>query len=135
MPRAAQFRKALAAANRGRWRIRQRLRQRRVLASLSDDADFHLGCGEHRLPGRINIDVRATSATDLVTDLTRPSIRSARSVVSHAFFEHLYRNDRIPHLRALLDALTEDGWVLYLGLPDFRAIARLYLEGARGLVS
>lgn len=83
----------------------------------------------------MNIDARATSATDIVADLNRPRIRSARSVVSHAFFEHLYRDDRLPHLQAIRQALTPDGWILYLGLPDFREIARLYLDGAPGIVS
>lgn len=101
---------------------------------MAEAADLHLGCGDHRLGGRVNIDVRPTSATDVVTDLNRPRIRSARSVVSHAFFEHLYLNDRLPHLRAIREALTPDGWVLYLGLPDFQEIARLYLEGAPGLL-
>jgi predicted SAM-dependent methyltransferase len=104
------------------------------MASIPDGADLHLGCGGHRVKGRVNIDVRPTSATDVVADLTRPQIRSARSVVSHAFFEHLYRNDRLPHLRAICDALTPGGWVLYLGLPDFHEIARLYLDRAAGLV-
>jgi predicted SAM-dependent methyltransferase len=128
-------RRALAAANRTRWKLRYRFRGRPTLDSLSDHADLHLGCGDHRIAGRVNIDVRATSATDIVADLNRPRIRSARSVVSHAFFEHLYRDDRLPHLQAIRHALTADGWVLYLGLPDFREIARLYLDGAPGIVS
>lgn len=128
-------RKAYAAAGRTTWRVRHRLRQRRALASVPDEADFHLGCGDDRINGRVNIDVRATSATDIVADLNRPRLGSARSVVSHAFFEHLYRNDRLPHLKAIREALTPDGWLLYLGLPDFHEVARLYLEGAPGVVS
>jgi predicted SAM-dependent methyltransferase len=128
-------RSALAAASTASWRARYLVRRRRVLASIPPQADFHLGCGDHRIEARVNIDVRPTSATDLVADLNRPRLPPARSVVSHAFFEHLYRNDRVPHLQAVREALTPDGWVLYLGLPDFREVARLYLEGAPGLVS
>ena len=118
-------RRALAAASSARWKLRHRLRQRRELESLPDAVALHPGCGDHHLEGRVNIDVRATSATDVVADLNRPRLRSARSVVSHSFFEHLYRNDRLPHLQAIRHALTPDGWVLYLGLPDFHEIARL----------
>jgi predicted SAM-dependent methyltransferase len=82
----------------------------------------------------VNIEVRATSATDVVADLNQPRLRSARSVVSHAFFEHLYRNDGLSHLPAIRQALTPDGWVLYLGLPDFQEIARLYLDDAPGII-
>jgi predicted SAM-dependent methyltransferase len=128
-------RRALAAVRGASWQVRHRLRQRRVLASIPDQADFHLGCGSHRIEGRVNIDVRATSATDIVADLNRPQLRSARSVVSHAFFEHLYRKDRLPHLEAVRQALSPDGWVLYLGLPDFHEIASLYLDGAPGILS
>jgi predicted SAM-dependent methyltransferase len=128
-------RKGYAAAGRATWQVRYHVRQRRALASIPAEADYHLGCGDHRMNGRVNIDVRATSATDIVADLNRPRLGSARSVVSHAFFEHLYRNDRLPHLKAIREALTPDGWLLYLGLPDFREVARLYLDGAPGVVS
>jgi predicted SAM-dependent methyltransferase len=79
--------------------------------------------------------VRATSATDIVADLNYPQLGTVRSVVSHAFFEHVYRNDRLPHLRAVKDALEPDGWMLCLGLPDFREIAQLYLERSEGNIS
>jgi hypothetical protein len=52
-------RTALAAALRMTWKVRNRLRERKVLASIPDEADYHLGCGEHRIAGRVNIDVRA----------------------------------------------------------------------------
>jgi predicted SAM-dependent methyltransferase len=128
-------RSALAGASRTRWKLQYRLRGSPTLDTLPERVDLHLGCGDHRIATRVNVDVRATSATDVVADLNRPQIRSARSAVSHAFFEHLYRNDRLPHLQAVARALTPDGWILYLGLPDFREIARLYLERAPGLVS
>lgn len=134
MDKRAAASRAVASVSQARWKIQHRFRRGPVLDSLPDGADLHLGCGGHRLEGRINIDVRPTSATDVVADLNRPRIRSAHSVVSHAFFEHLYRKDRAPHLQAIRQALTPDGWVLYLGLPDFGEVARLYLDGAAGLV-
>jgi predicted SAM-dependent methyltransferase len=95
---------------------------------------YHLGCGEHRLAGWINADIRPTRATDVVVDLSRPELSAAEACFSSAFFEHLRRRDRTVHLRAVHEALTSDGFVCYLGMPDFRAIARLYLDEGPGIV-
>jgi predicted SAM-dependent methyltransferase len=95
---------------------------------------YHLGCGEHRLVGWINADIRPTGATDVVVDLSRPELSAAEACFSSAFFEHLRRRDRTIHLRAVHESLTSDGFVCYLGMPDFRAIARLYLDQGPGIV-
>jgi predicted SAM-dependent methyltransferase len=93
---------------------------------------YHLGCGDTRLPGYVNIDVRPTSAVDAVMDLNELSIDSASCFFSHAFFEHLRRDARIPHLVSALHALDDDGFACYLGMPDFHAVARLYLDAGPG---
>src|SRR5262245_39342893 len=95
---------------------------------------YHLGCGEQRLEAWANVDLQATPATDLVIDLTRPRLRAAEACFSNAFFEHLRRTERLPHLQAVRAGLTGDGFVCYLGLPNFEAIARLYLEQGPGIV-
>lgn len=98
---------------------------------------FHLGCGDNRLDGYVNVDVRSTTATDLTADLNTldlPELRGAECLFSHAFFEHLLRSSRVPHLTAAREVLAEDGFVCYLGLPDFERIARLYLERGPGVV-
>lgn len=138
MSRAAARRKLVDAWGTARtlaWRLRHQPRgEDRTLAALPVGSHFHLGCGDERLPDRINVDIRYTPGVDVVADLSRPRLRSAGSVVSHAFFEHVYRNDRESHLRALRDALVPNGWVLYMGLPDFRTIAGLYLGRAPGII-
>jgi predicted SAM-dependent methyltransferase len=95
---------------------------------------YHLGCGERRLEGWVNVDLQETAATDLVTDLARPELEAAEACFSSAFFEHLRRTDRVPHLEAVRRALTPDGFVCYLALPDFHAVARLYLDQGPGIV-
>ena len=98
----------------------------------------HLGCGDEKLPGFINVDIRVTEATDYVADLNNLQIFSDNSVTcfySHAFFEHLFRLQRLPHLAQAVRALEEpDGFCCYIGLPYFPMIARLYLEGGPGIV-
>jgi predicted SAM-dependent methyltransferase len=95
---------------------------------------YHLGCGEMRLAGYVNVDVRDTSAADITADLNRLDLpRRARGIFSHAFFEHLMRDARLPHLRAARKLLCRDGFVCYLGLPDFRAIAEQYVRRGEGI--
>jgi len=95
---------------------------------------LHLGCGDKRLEGFVNIDVRATPATDLVLDMNDFTLDGAAIEVaySNAFLEHLYRDKRIPHLTALRRALAPGGAACYTGIPYFKAVARAYLEGAPG---
>ncbi len=58
----------------------------------------------------------------------------ARGFFSNAFFEHLTRSARVPHLRAARELLDDDGFVCYMGLPDFRAVAENYLNRATGIL-
>jgi hypothetical protein len=94
----------------------------------------HLGCGGDRLPDFVNIDYRPTPATDVTMDLNVP--RLGRSTValafSNAFFEHLYRPQRLPHLQRIREALEPGGACCYIGVPYFRNVAKFYLEKAPG---
>lgn len=109
------------------------------LLSLESKKDIrvHLGCGDESKEGFINIDVRATPATDYVLDLNDLGCFQSESVTcfySHAFFEHLYRNERNIHLKNVYSALAPRGVCCYIGLPYFPNIARYYLEKAPGIV-
>lgn len=94
----------------------------------------HLGCGDDRLDDFVNVDYRQTRATDVTMDLALPRL-SAGSVAiafSNAFFEHLYRPTRVPHLRKIRHSLQAEGVCCYIGIPYFKNVARFYLEGAPG---
>ena len=112
------------------------LRNRRRLAALQRERSLrvHLGCGDDRLPGFVNIDYRPTSAVDVAMDLSLPRLAdgSVALAFSNAFFEHLYRPSRGPHLRRIREALAPDGVCCYMGIPYFPNIARLYLERGPG---
>jgi predicted SAM-dependent methyltransferase len=110
--------------NRGRIDALQRERSLRI----------HLGCGDDRLPGFVNIDARPTGAVDVAMDLSLPRLAdgSVSLAFSNAFFEHLYRPARGPHLRRIRQALAPDGACCYIGIPYFPNIARLYVERGPG---
>jgi predicted SAM-dependent methyltransferase len=97
---------------------------------------LHVGCGEARLPGFVNVDVRLTSAVDVTLDLNRFDLFDAEVDVlfGNAFFEHLYRDRRLVHLRGAYRALRSGGILCYLGLPNFPVVARTYLDRGPGTV-
>jgi len=94
----------------------------------------HLGCGNDKLEGFINIDVRQTPAVDRVMNLETPEFPpgSIDIAYSNAFFEHIYRNKRVAHLKAVGNALTQNGFICYIGIPYFPNIAKFYMEQGPG---
>ena len=117
-------------------RFPKALLNRRKCAAILRQTDLrvHLGCGDDRQAGYLNIDARPTGATDAVMDLNQPPFApdSVALAFSNAFFEHLYRDSRLPHLRAVRAALQKDGACCYMGLPYFRNIAKFYVDRAPG---
>jgi len=94
---------------------------------------LHLGCGDDHLPGYLNCDYRLTNAADVIMDCN--SLRkfkniSVTEVFSHAFFEHLYKAQQLPFLIDCHRVLKENGYIFFLGIPDFEVIAQEYLDNA-----
>jgi hypothetical protein len=116
--------------------VERTLRNRRRIEALQRDRSLriHLGCGDDRLPGFVNIDSRPTAAVDVAMDLSLPRLAdgSVSFAFSNAFFEHLYRPARGPHLGRIRRALAPDGACCYMGIPYFPNIARLYVERGPG---
>ncbi|HKW95830.1 MAG TPA: class I SAM-dependent methyltransferase [Methylomirabilota bacterium] len=115
-------------------RARNMCRVARLRAS--NGLQVHLGCGNDHLQGFVNLDTRWTEAADIVANLSLPPLSpgSVDLAISHAFFEHLYRRARLPHLQRVAEALAPDGICCYIGLPYFPNVARFYLERAPGIV-
>jgi hypothetical protein len=88
--------KRVASGMRNALRMRVRaLRNPLRLAALQRQRSLrvHLGCGDDRLPGYVNIDYRPTSAVDVAMDLSLPRFAegSVAFAFSNAFFVVLYR--------------------------------------------
>jgi SAM-dependent methyltransferase len=93
---------------------------------------LHVGCGNTRLEGFVNIDVRQTKATDVVHDCSDLSFFDAGSfnvVFAHSFFEHLRHDAMLGFLKSTLQVLSPGGIMVLLGIPNFRVVAEEYLQG------
>lgn len=98
----------------------------------------HLGCGDIKLKKFLNIDCRPTKAVDIINDCTNLSILPKNyflEVYSHAFFEHLFPNQRVPCLKSIYRILKDNGLVFFIGIPDFEQVAKAYLNKEKGLLS
>lgn len=92
---------------------------------------LHLGCGNSRKEGMLNCEIRSTSAADVVMDcskLSRFQTNSVDVIYSHAFFEHLYVQQRAEVLQDCCRIIKNDGCIVFLGLPDFKVVAQSYLN-------
>ena len=91
---------------------------------------LHLGCGERRLAGFLNIDRRNTPAVDFVLDIARLPFgdASVSLIESYHVIEHIPRN-LLPGVLGEWSRLLEPGGVLVLELPDFDAAVKEYIGG------
>lgn len=99
---------------------------------------LHLGCGDVKIRQCLNLDCRATSATDIIHDCTNLNLfpeKSFLAVFSNAFLEHLYREKLVPCLKSVHRILRDDGTAIFIGIPDFQEVAKAYLDQAPGIVS
>lgn len=91
-------------------------------------AKIHLGCGQKRLPGFINIDSRPSEGTDIICDMTSlPFEENTLEIVymCHSL-EHIPLYEVQPFLSKIYSLLCPSGKI-YISVPDFQALASLYL--------
>ncbi len=99
----------------------------------------YYGCGDIRQPGYVNVDLRWTPAVDVIGNLTWCSRKFANRCdevyVSHVL-EH-YGNpgranrasgDTVLGALQKIHTMIKPGGGVRLAVPDFRALARLYIE-------
>jgi len=106
------------------------------LSATWNGLHIHLGCGDQHYDWMLNCDYRATRATDVVMNCSNLAILSDHSVsavYSHAFFEHLYGEQQLPLLVDCRRVLQNGAPLVFLGIPNFRAIAESYLRGDPGI--
>lgn len=99
---------------------------------------LHIGCGDIHLNDFINVDFRATKATDITLDcisLNYFNPESMSLIYSNAFFEHVYRPQQLPCLKSCYRTLSNKGILLFTGIPNFEEITKAYLTKQKGIFS
>lgn len=91
---------------------------------------IHLGCGENKIPGFINIDVRKFPHIDYVTSVDKLKMFKNNSVdliyACHVL-EHFGRNEVENVLKEWYRVLKPDS-ILRLAVPDFEKLVEIYLK-------
>ncbi len=103
--------------------------------ALRDAKRLHLGCGNVRLDGYLNIDLVSTPATDLIANIVSlPMIAddSIEEVRLDAVLEHLYRFERRAALLEWHRVLKRGGLLKISWIPDFEVYAEHYLNQGVG---
>jgi len=91
---------------------------------------LHLGCGDIKIPGYINIDSRKTKATDIIHDIKDLSIfdnDSVDEIYACHVLEHFGRFEVNDILKNWNKTLKQNG-VLKIAVPDFESICSIYNE-------
>jgi len=128
------FRKALGAVGLNIWRARggvficptPRSARPRGATTFPVPPRLHLGCGNVRLEGYVNIDIVPTPATDLAADITRLSMFADASV------EEIRMDAVLEHLREWHRVLRPEGTLSVSWIPDFDVIAETYVHKRPG---
>ncbi len=110
---------------------RSRIKKVSGLPSLK----LHVGCGNKRLDGYINVDMVAGSQVDILVDLNTFQFKEncCEAIFSHAFFEHISIPCRVDHLKGALKCLKKSGGsICYIGIPYFGKLVELYLKEEDG---
>jgi predicted SAM-dependent methyltransferase len=90
---------------------------------------LHLCCGDKKLPGYLGVDIRQEVAPDILASVDNLSLIEKESVEEIYFchgLEHIPSNGAASCLLGLKRILKVGG-ILRLALPDFEALAKLYV--------
>ena len=89
---------------------------------------LHLGCGEKKIKGFINVDIREDVHPDLIDDVcTLLTIKDNSIDLIYAchVLEHLGRHEYMKVLERWYNVLTKGG-VLRIAVPDFEKVVNYY---------
>lgn len=128
-------------ARRWSWTVYRKRKiekqQYKDLVKGKEDVKLHLGCGDKKFPGYINIDIVPTEGSDMlmdVTDLNSIPSDSVSEIFMKSVFEHLYNDEQDKALREYYRVLKKGG-KLTIKVPDFDVVVDAYLRKEKGIVS
>ncbi|MFH1046622.1 MAG: hypothetical protein V1727_06660 [Candidatus Omnitrophota bacterium] len=121
-------------ARRWSWAVyrKRNIKLARIGNFLIDGVKLHIGCGDKKLPGYVNIDIVPTEGTDVVLDIAKDLYLIPDGIAAQirleSVFEHFYRYDQEAILREFHRILKKEGELLIYWLPDFDAIVDTYRQ-------
>ena len=117
---------------------RKRILKQRIEDFLEEDVKLHIGCGDKRLAGYVNIDIVPTEASDVVMDVSKDLYLVPSDIASEirleSAFEHFYRYDQLTILKHFHRILKKRARLVIMWLPDFDVIIDAYLKNEAGIV-
>ncbi len=117
---------------------RRRILKQRINDFLKEDVKLHIGCGDKKLPGYVNIDIIPTEASDVVMDASKELHLIPSDIASEirleSAFEHFYRYDQPAILQHFHRILKKRASLVIMWLPDFDVIIDAYLKKEAGIV-
>ncbi len=108
-----------------------------LIKGIDGDIKLHLGCGDKKLEGYINIDAIPTEGSDMmmdVTDLSGIPSGSVSEIFMKSVFEHFYRHQQDQILREYYRVLKKGGRLIIGSIPDFDIVIDAYLRKEKGIV-
>jgi predicted SAM-dependent methyltransferase len=117
---------------------RRRILNTKVEDLITDNLKLHLGCGDKKLAGYINIDMVPREGADVIMDVAEelyliPS-DIAVEIRLESVFEHFYRYQQRKILQEFYRILKAGGKLVIRRLPDFDAVIDAYLKKEKGIV-
>ncbi|WP_319468953.1 methyltransferase domain-containing protein [uncultured Pseudodesulfovibrio sp.] len=122
--------------------IRRYLARRRWWKA--SDRKLNLGCGRNRQEGYLNVDVRAIPGVDMAADMKK-CVRVFENECNEVYLSHVVEHFGYPgkagrntpdtvlgFLQQIHQMLRPSG-VIRVAVPDFAALAKLYIEGKQPL--
>jgi predicted SAM-dependent methyltransferase len=99
---------------------------------------LHLGCGNRKINGFVNIDIQESPAVDLIANVMELPYKenSIDTIYSCCMLEHFGRNNNLKFFRNTCwkDVLNywykllKPGGEVYISVPDFEAVCKEYLN-------
>lgn len=121
-------------SRRWTWALYRRNRILRArlddLLKSTDNVRFHIGCGDKKLQGYINIDVVPTEGADILMDVSKDLFLIPSGIASEirleSVFEHFYQHKQDRILKDFYRILKKGGKLVIKWLPDFDAVIDAY---------
>lgn len=121
----------------GLYRKRRILKRQYLdLVKGLSEVKLHLGCGDKKFKGYVNIDIVPTEGSDMtmdVTDLNMIPSGSVSEIVMKSVFEHFYNDQHDQALREY-NRVLKKGARLIIRVPDFDVVIDAYLRKEKGIV-